>query len=87
MSDISTEKTIYAFCILLANHGLKKRKLYDGADKPMGVDQALRYTTEELGEVASAITRERWELAKQECLDVAHAAMLLAFAIEREIHG
>lgn len=70
------------FCARLVAQGEHKAELYDGLnDGPNGprfsVDGALRFLTEEIGEVASAITRNRTELAKAECIDVAHCAFLV----------
>lgn len=68
-------------------HAKQKAKLYDGADVAgrtnidMSPDFFLRYAIEELGEVSSAMTRERWQLAIEECIDLAHTAILIALAI------
>lgn len=40
-------------------------------------DVWLRCACLELGQVAAALSRERYELAAAECIDLAHAAMLL----------
>ena len=65
-----------------------KAKLYDGYENAgtSGLDAINRYmlsVIEEAGEVSSAITRHRYELAKAECIDVAHSALLLYLAIDR----
>ena len=65
-------------------YGNRKEKLYDGMNSKMTVDQALRCATEELGEVASAISRERFPSALDECIDLAHAIFLIWQAILRE---
>lgn len=65
-------------------HAQRKEMLYDGINATHTPDQALRLLVEEIGEVASAITRERWSAALDECIDVAHCALLVAQAIERE---
>ena len=66
---------------------IAKAKLYDGfesTDKTDAVFQHTKSCIEELGEVVSAHTRQRLELAKMECIDVVHSAMNLYFAIENE---
>ena len=68
-----------------------KAKLYDGVDSigavgTSGFEPISRFMislTEEIGEVASSITRHRYELAKAECIDVAHSVLLLYLAIEK----
>ena len=66
----------------------RKSKLYDGFGSigTSGLDTISRFmfsVIEEAGEVSSAITRHRYELAKAECIDVAHSALILYIAIER----
>lgn len=79
------------FCEDLLEQAKCKATLYDGVeranrkDNDMSVDFFLRYAIEELGEVSSAITRKRWFLAKAECVDVAHTALLIALALQRKI--
>lgn len=55
----------------------RKAELYDGVNKNIAIDTTLRLATEELGEVATAITRERWNSAMDECIDLAHCAFLI----------
>lgn len=75
------------FIKLVAEQITRKAKLYDGYENAgtSGLDTISRYmlsVIEEIGEVSSAITRHRYELAKAECVDVAHSALLLYLAIE-----
>lgn len=44
----------------------------------------LASITEEVGEVATDLTRERYYGAVAECVDVAHAAMRLAITLDSE---
>lgn len=67
----------------LRHQGLRKCKLYDGSNKELSVDTTLRYALEELGEISSAITRERFELAECECIDAAHTIFLVYLALVR----
>jgi len=59
----------------------RKSELYDGFNRATGFDKDLNSLVvalaEEIGEVASSITRDRFEAAKAECIDVAHCAFLL----------
>ncbi len=75
-------KQVNKFVKRLRRHAKRKAKLYDGIDRDMPIDTALRYANEELGEIATAITRDRWNSAKDECIDLAHCAMLISFAID-----
>lgn len=60
-----------------------KAKLYDGVDRDMPIDTAIRYLIEELGEVSQEITRDRLQSALDECIDLAHCVFLLYMAIMR----
>jgi NTP pyrophosphatase (non-canonical NTP hydrolase) len=60
---------------------------YDGINVGMKPDTALRLATEELGEVASAITRDRFNSARDECLDLAHCALLLYISLSESMFG
>ena len=77
------------FLQLVKNQVEIKAKLYDGIEVITSsidgtqITRALMSTIEEIGEVSSAITRHRYELAKAECVDVAHSALLLYLAIEK----
>lgn len=81
-------KYVEEFLDKLKKQAIRKAELYDGmgtadrTDKVSNVDFFLRCAIEALGEIASAITRDRWELAKAECTDVAHTMILLSLAIE-----
>jgi len=75
------------FLNLIRRQTIIKVKLYDGIGslEASGLDPVSRFMfsiTEEAGEVSSALTRKRYELAKAECVDVAHSALLLYKAIE-----
>lgn len=67
----------------------RKAKLYDGFTSVSDVanlDIVSRFMfsiIEETGEVSSALTRHRYQLAKDECIDIAHSALLLYLAIEK----
>lgn len=74
------------FTEALSHHAERKFTLYDGINSSHPIDAALRFASEELGEVATAITRERWMQAEAECIDLAHTAMLVALAIRRRIN-
>lgn len=67
----------------IARQAVRKDELYDGVQNARQLDEVMRFTIEELGEVSSAITRERWELAKAECVDLAHCAFLLYRIIKK----
>ncbi len=60
---------------------MRKADLYDGAGDAKvdnrDVWYALALLTEETGEVASALIRERAELARVETIDSAHCAFLI----------
>jgi hypothetical protein len=84
-----TDEKIERFLAELREHAHRKRALYDGVDNLRAVGQLsdspdvwLRMLIEEVGEVAGALTRQRYALAIEECRDVAHCAMLLQFAIK-----
>jgi hypothetical protein len=70
-------KLLLFFLDVLKTHAEIKEKLYDGINTDMPVDTALRYATEELGEIATAISRDRYHSAMDECIDLAHCAFLI----------
>lgn len=70
------------FSRMLVKQGNRKATLYDGINCNRSIDEMLRFAMEELGEVSSAITRERVELAKAECIDLAHTAFLIYMALQ-----
>ena len=76
-------KTLAQFMGKLDRHARRKAVLYDGINVSLTPQEALIFATEELGEVAGALTRERWELAMAECLDVAHCAFLIYYPFIR----
>ena len=91
---MDTKKRILKFTDDLCRHAVRKRELYDGANKAVravsqpGGDTPKNWAglmSEEVGEVWSALNRNRLQLAIAECLDVAHSAMLTAFVIEDEL--
>ena len=65
----------------LKNQAIKKTQLYDGVDNVVDPRHAIALAVEELGEISSAITRDRLDLAKCECIDLAHCAFLISQAI------
>lgn len=79
-------KFVDFFCEKLSTHARRKAALYDGVEtanrKDMDVSFFLLCATEELGEIASALIRERHSLALEECVDLAHTALLIAFALQ-----
>lgn len=75
------QEAIIEFTKRLTVHANRKSKLYDGSNRKFSPDVALRLATEELGEVATDITRERWHAAIYECIDLAHTAFLLWLAM------
>lgn len=82
-------EAIARFIARLRKHAVRKAKLYDGVNNAIsadeGIERWLRYLIEEVGEVASAVNRDRLELARDECVDVAHVAMLMYMALEAKI--
>jgi len=81
-------KLLIFFLERLKEHGKEKAKLYDGIDVDMPVDTALRYAIEELGEIATAVSRDRFNSAMDECIDLAHCAFLIFKSIyERRRDG
>jgi len=68
----------------------RKAQLYDGfttVSDVAGLNTISRFmfsVIEEAGEVSSALTRQRYQLAMDECIDVAHSALLLYLAIESQ---
>ncbi len=72
---------IKQFIKLLKKHCKRKAKLYDGIDRDMPPDVALRYAIEELGEVSTDISRLRFMDARYECIDVAHCAVLIFLSV------
>ena len=77
-------KLLIVFLNRLYLHAIRKAKLYDGIDNNMPIDTALRYATEELGEIATAISRDRFNSAMDECLDLAHCAFLIYKSISEK---
>jgi len=77
-------KLFMFFLDVLKTHGERKAKLYDGININMPIDTALRYATEELGEVATAISRDRYHSAMDECIDLAHCAFLIYKSISEQ---
>ena len=70
----------------LERHAKLKADAYDGmnAQELLTSDISLRYATEELGEVSTAMTRARWNQALGECIDLAHSAFLIYASIKAE---
>lgn len=73
--------------IKLVKHDIKRKaNLYDGHNSVTGMDKdifkMMSSVTEEAGEIASAINRERYELAMSECVNLAQVTFVLFKAIE-----
>ena len=81
----NSQENIKKFTQALTVHAERKSTLYDGVAHGRQVNEAIILATEEFGEVASACIRQRWILARYECIDLAHCAMLIAFAIDELI--
>jgi NTP pyrophosphatase (non-canonical NTP hydrolase) len=77
-------KLLEFFLKSLKLHAKRKSKLYDGVNTNMPIDTALRYAAEELGEVATAISRDRYHSALDECVDLAHCAFLIYKSISEQ---
>jgi len=60
----------------------RKALLYDGYNATRTLDDHFRSCVEELGEIATALQRERSYGAVAECYDLAHTALLLAKALD-----
>ena len=78
------EENLELFTEWLKKHTRHKAELYDGWNSKRSIDEFMRFAVEELGEVSSAVTRERWELAMAECIDLAHCAFLIFDKIKQE---
>jgi len=71
------------FCNRLYAHAERKAKLYDGIQRTrVNTHEYVTIMTEELGEVASALIRERIPNVIAECLDLAHTAMLMVYRLD-----
>ena len=73
------------FCDRLLAHAINKARLYDGLNLDVSPEQCLQLITEEVGEVASALNRNRRALVKEEAIDVAHTAMLLYISSDNQL--
>lgn len=69
----------------------RKSKMYDGINiidtsnlERDNISVLMGSAIEELGEVAGAIARRRYQLAMDECIDVIHSALLLYIVIEKK---
>lgn len=68
----------------------RKAKLYDGVDSvnrddpDKSISKFMFSITEEHGEVASALIRDRYHSALDECIDVICSTILLHIAIEKK---
>lgn len=67
----------------------RKAELYDGFNKDndntYDVNYILPQLVEELGEIASAIVRERYVLARDECIDLAHNTFRMYVALSNPL--
>jgi NTP pyrophosphatase (non-canonical NTP hydrolase) len=79
-------KNIKKFTKSLESHAIRKKYLYDGFNSSNNnlkdPFKVMTLLIEEVGEVSSALTRGRLSSAKDECIDVAHCAMLLYNCID-----
>jgi len=78
---MNEEEKFNEFIQLLKSQALRKAKAYDGSNRILPVDVTLRFAIEELGEISTAITRDRYLQAWYECLDLAHCAFLIWIAL------
>ncbi|MCI0562301.1 MAG: hypothetical protein MN733_27775 [Nitrososphaera sp.] len=82
---MSNIEIVNEFISKLQKHAEYKSRLYDGYNANMTINHALALSIEESGEVASAVIRERYEVAKAECLDLAHCAILIYITLHRKL--
>jgi NTP pyrophosphatase (non-canonical NTP hydrolase) len=80
---VSIQPLLEFFLGNLERQAYRKEKLYDGTSRDLSVDVALRFVVEELGEVSQEITRDRYQSALDECVDLAHTVFLLYQAISK----
>lgn len=87
MSDV-LETNLELFFNQIKHQANRKQLLYDGYNKATKTDTDLfklvTMITEEVGEVASHIIRERLEAAKAECIDIAHCVFSLFCRLNNE---
>lgn len=76
-------EAIDIFLNALRKHAIQKSVMYDSHNADIDIHTAIVYAAEELGEISTACVRNRWLLAFYECLDLAHCAMLIQLAIQR----
>lgn len=77
---MNTLEYINEFCDTLRRHALRKSKLYDGINAKLSPRDGVVLATEELGEIATAIVRDRDACICAEAIDLAHCALLIALA-------
>ena len=85
--DNNLQELEYAneFYDLLLVHAKRKISTNDGSNREFPIDTVIRFAIEELGEISSAITRDRFSLARDECLDLAHCALLIWISINKKL--
>lgn len=62
----------------------RKASLYNGVNRDLSYDCGVRFAREGLCEIVSALACERFELAKAECLDLAHSAFLIYLTLNKK---
>lgn len=72
------------FCAALMRQVRRKSWMRDGIETVGEPLRILADIAEELGEVATELNRERYYGCIAECVDVAHAALRLAIALDRD---
>lgn len=87
---MNKDGAVLNFMAYLTKHIERKKEFYDGANekvKKLDTSYVLALCTEELGEIASALVRNRLHAARYECIDLAHTALLLFLAIESKLEN
>jgi len=85
------DQHLESFCNELKHQAKRRQQLYDGYNNATGFDKddfkLITAMVEELGEIASAIIRERPEAAKAECIDLAHCCFLLYCKLSNKLES
>lgn len=89
--ELEIEQKMDPILKLMKRQVIRKAKLYDGYDSAIsvkkGINEFMLSAVEELGEVSSALTRERYQSALDECIDVMHSTLLLYIAIQKKMEA
>lgn len=83
MVKTTRAKQIEVFLLEFRRHIYRKENLYDGINSKRTSDECIRFAIEELGEIASALTRDRHSLARNECFDLAHTTLMIYLSIAK----